>query len=147
MYPSNQGRRQPFWQRHTGQWFAVECFHECQLHLVYIAQVSKRSVEMQMYAWIAAYCRDMCVFIYLVVDGSDSGITVEAGLQRALSVLWLNPAVPLYRDVCGALAVHLYNSQSTEAAWNVAFYLSEGHAPTLRHSSCLNTVRKMRWDC
>lgn len=131
-------------RRHTGQWFAVEGFHGCELQLVYIAQVSERSVGMQMCAWIAAYCRDMCMFVYLVVDCSDSGITVEAGLQRALSVLWLNPAVPLYRDVCGALAVHLYNSQSTEAAWNVAFYLSEGHAPTLRHSSCLNTVRKMR---
>jgi len=79
-----------------------------------------------------------------LVDGNDCSTTVEAGLQRALSVLWLNPSVPLYRDVCGALAVHLYNSQSTAADWKVAFYLSEGHAPTLRHASCLNAVRKIR---
>jgi len=84
------------------------------------------------------------MFVHVVVACDDSSTTVEACLQRALSVLWLNPSVPLYRDVCGALAVHLYNSRSTEGVWNVAFYLSEGHAPTLRHSSCLNAVRKMR---
>jgi len=85
------------------------------------------------------------VFVFfLAVDCDNSDTMVEAGLQRALSVLRLNPSVPLYRDVCGALAVHLYNSQSTETDWNVAFYLAEGHAPTLRHSSLLNTVRKMR---
>jgi len=61
-------------------------------------------------------------------------------------VLRLNPSVPLYRDVCGALAVHLYNSQSTKVDWIVAFYLAEGHAPTLRHSSRLNAVRKIRLD-
>jgi len=86
------------------------------------------------------------VFVFLVLDCDNSSRTVEGGLQRALSVLWLNPSVPLYRDVCGALAVHLYNSRSTEADWTVAFYLAEGHAPTLRHSSCLNAVRKMRLD-
>jgi len=62
-----------------------------------------------------------------------------------LSVLGLNPSVPLYRDVCGALAVHLHNSQLTEADWTVALYLAEGHAPTLRHTLCLNAVRKIRF--
>jgi len=71
-------------------------------------------------------------------------MTVETGLQRALSVLQLNPSVPLYRDICGALAAHLYNSRSAETDWIIACYLAEGHAPTLRHSSLLNTVRKMR---
>jgi len=71
-------------------------------------------------------------------------VSVEVGLQQALSVLRLNPSVPLYRDVCGALAVQQYNCQSADSDWNVAFYLAEGHAPTLRHSSLLNAVRKMR---
>lgn len=86
------------------------------------------------------------VFDFVVVGCDNSETTVEVCLQRALSVLWLNPSVPLYRDVCGALAVHLHNSQLNEADWMIAFYLAEGHAPTLRHSSCLNAVRKMRLD-
>lgn len=86
----------------------------------------------------------MCLWFLVAADCDHSNMAVEAGLLQALSVLQLNPSVPLYRDVCGALAVHLYNSQSTEADWNVAFYLAEGHAPTLRHSSLVNTVRKMR---
>jgi len=88
--------------------------------------------------------REACVLFFFAVNSDNSNMVVEAGLQRALSVLRLNPSVPLYRDVCNALAVHLYNSQSTETDWNVAFYLAEGHAPTMRHSSLLNTVRKMR---
>jgi len=85
------------------------------------------------------------VLVFLAVDCDNAASTTTEGvLQKALSVLRLNPSVPLYRDVCGALAAHLYNSQSTETDWTVALYLAESHAPTLRHSSRLNALRKMR---